>query len=96
MLHDAGVETGDAVAAFGASTTLQLATTAALPLLALPAILGGAAVSHSLATAAYLGVGLFGLLLLAGAVVMTTDRPLELAGNAIEWLLNATIRRPNA
>jgi uncharacterized protein (TIRG00374 family) len=93
MLHDAGVETGDAVAAFGASTTLQLATTAALPALALPAILGGAAVSHSLATAAYLGVGLFGLLLLAGAVVMTTDRPLELAGNAIEWLLNATIRR---
>lgn len=24
---------------------------------------------------------------------MTMDRPLELAGNAIEWLLNATIRR---
>jgi uncharacterized membrane protein YbhN (UPF0104 family) len=52
MLHDAGVETGDAAAAFGASTALQLATTAALPVLALPAILGGAPVNHSLAAAA--------------------------------------------
>jgi uncharacterized protein (TIRG00374 family) len=93
MLHDAGVETGDAVAAFGASTALQLATTAALPLLALPAILGGAPVNHSLAAAAYLGAALFVLLLLGGAVVMRTDRPLELAGNAIEWLLNNTVRR---
>ncbi|MGZ4289342.1 MAG: lysylphosphatidylglycerol synthase transmembrane domain-containing protein [Gaiellaceae bacterium] len=93
MLHDAGVETGDAAAAFGASTALQLATTAALPLLALPAILGGAPVNHSLAAAAYLGAGLFVLLLIGGAAVMTTDRPLELAGNAIEWFLNHTIRR---
>ena len=93
MLHDAGVETGDAVAAFGASTALQLATTAALPLLALPAIVGGAPVDHSLATAAYLGAAMFVLLLLGGAVVMTTDRLLELAGNTLEWLLNATIRR---
>ena len=93
MLHDAGVQTGDAVAAFGASTALQLATAAALPVLALPAILGGAPVDHSLATAAYLGAALFVLLLLSGAVVMTTDRPLELAGSTIEWLLNATIRR---
>jgi uncharacterized protein (TIRG00374 family) len=95
MLRDAGVETGDALAAFGASTTLQLATTAALPLLALPAMLGGAPVNHSLAAAAYLGAALFALLLVAGATVMRTDRPLELAGNAVEWLLNATIRRRN-
>ena len=95
MLHDAGADTGDAVAAFGASTALQLATTAALPVLALPAILGGAPVNHSLATAAYLGAALFVLLLVAGTVVMTTERPLELAGNAIEWLLNTTIKRRN-
>jgi uncharacterized protein (TIRG00374 family) len=95
MLHDAGVETGDAVAAFGASSALQLATTAALPLLALPAILGGVPVDHGLVAAAYLGAALFALLLVGGATVMTTDRPLELAGNATEWLLNATIRRRN-
>ncbi len=76
-------------------TALQLATTAALPVLALPAILGGATVNHSLAAAAYLGVALFVLLLAAGAAVLKTDRPLELAGNATEWLLDATIRRKN-
>ena len=65
MLHEAGADTGDAVAAFGASTALQLGTTAALPVLALPAILGGASVNHSLATAAYLGAALFVLLLVA-------------------------------
>jgi uncharacterized membrane protein YbhN (UPF0104 family) len=74
MLHDAGVETGDAVAAFGASTALQLATTAALPVLALPAILGGATVNHSLVAAAYLGAALFALLLVVGAVVRERDR----------------------
>jgi uncharacterized membrane protein YbhN (UPF0104 family) len=33
------------------------------------------------------------LLLAAGALVFATDRPLELAGRAIQWLLNATVRR---
>jgi hypothetical protein len=70
MLHGAGADTGDAVAAFGASTALQLGTTAALPVLALPAILGGAPVNHSLATAAYLGAALFVLLLVAGTALM--------------------------
>jgi hypothetical protein len=54
MLRRAGVDTGEAAAAFSASTGPQLATTAALPLLALPAIIGGTPVSHSLVAAAYL------------------------------------------
>jgi uncharacterized membrane protein YbhN (UPF0104 family) len=33
------------------------------------------------------------LLLAAGALVFATDRPLALAGRAIQWLLNATVRR---
>jgi uncharacterized protein (TIRG00374 family) len=93
MLRKAGVDTGQAVAALGTSTALQLATTFALPVLALPAILGGTPVHHSLAVAAYLGAALFVLLVGAGAVAFTTDRPLELAGRAVQWLLNATIRR---
>src|SRR6266542_1902247 len=48
MLRRAGVETGEAAAAFGASTLLQIATALALPVLALPAILGGVPISHSL------------------------------------------------
>ncbi|HME04388.1 MAG TPA: YbhN family protein [Solirubrobacteraceae bacterium] len=93
MLRRAGVDTGEAAAAFGASTGLQLATTLALPVLALPAIIAGAPVSHSLATAAYLGIALLVVLLAAGAAAFLTDAPLKIAGAAIQWLLNATIRR---
>jgi uncharacterized protein (TIRG00374 family) len=93
MLRAAGVDTGQAVAAFTASTGLQLATKLALPVLALPAIVAGAPISRSLATAAYLGLGVLVLLLAAGTAAFASDAPLELAGRSIEWLLNATVRR---
>ena len=93
LLHKAGMDTGKAAAALTTSTGLQLATTAALPLLALPAIIFGAPVDRGLVNAAYLGGAVLVLLLAAGAVVFATDRPLELAGRAIQWLLNATVRR---
>lgn len=89
----AGVDAGEAAAALGTSTLLQLATTFALPVLALPAVVGGAQINHSLAKAAYLGVVVFVLLLAAGAMALTTDRPLELVGGAVQWLLNKTVRR---
>jgi uncharacterized protein (TIRG00374 family) len=93
MLRKAGVDTGEAAAAFAASTGLQIATKLALPALALPAIIGGAAIDHSLATAAYLGLGVLALLLVASAAAFVSDAPLELAGRALQWLLNATVRR---
>jgi uncharacterized protein (TIRG00374 family) len=93
MLHSAGVDTGEAAAAFGASAGLQLATTLALPVLALPEIIAGAPINHSLVTAAYLGIGLLVVLLAAGAAAFLTDAPLKVAGSAIQWLLNFTIRR---
>ena len=93
LLRSAGVDTGQAAAAFGASTGLQIATTLALPVLALPAIIGGAPVDHSLATAGYLGLGVLVLLVAAGVAAFATDAPLELAGRAIQWLLNHTLRR---
>jgi uncharacterized protein (TIRG00374 family) len=93
MLRDAGIDTGEATAALAATTGLQLATTLALPALALPAIIGGAPISHSLGDAAYLGLGVLVLLLAAGAIAFTTDAPLELSGRGIQWLLNVTVRR---
>src|SRR6266536_1826477 len=93
LLRKAGVDTGEAAAAFTASTGLQLATTAALPLLPLPAIIGGAPVSHGLATAAYLGAGVLLLLVAAGAAAFATDTPLRLVGRGIQWLRNHTVRR---
>jgi uncharacterized protein (TIRG00374 family) len=93
MLRRAGVDIGEAAAGFTASTGLQIATALALPLVALPAIVGGAPVSHSLATAAYLGVAVLVLLLAAGAAAFVADAPLELAGRRLQWLLNVTARR---
>ncbi|HEX6703085.1 MAG TPA: YbhN family protein [Gaiellaceae bacterium] len=93
MLRRTGIDTGEAVAGLAASTGLQIATRLALPVLALPAILGGAPISHSLATAAYLGLAVLVLLLAAGAAAFTSDAPLELAGRGLQWLLNATVRR---
>ncbi|WP_328519864.1 lysylphosphatidylglycerol synthase transmembrane domain-containing protein [Kribbella sp. NBC_00359] len=94
MLRKAGIaETQDIVTAYGAAAILQMATTFSLPVLALPAILGGAAVNHSLATAAYLGVAVLVTILAVGTTVFVSDKPVELAGRAVQWLLNATVRR---
>jgi uncharacterized protein (TIRG00374 family) len=93
MLRRAGVEVGQAAASLAATTTLQLAAALALPLLALPAIVGGAPVDHSLATSAYLGAVVLVLLIGAGVLAFAFDRPLELAGQALQWTLNHTIRR---
>lgn len=93
MLKKAGFDPGQAVTALGTSSTLQLATTFALPVFALPAILAGAPVSRSLVTAAYLGLVVVLLLAAAGIAAFASDAPLELAGKAIQRLANATIRR---
>jgi uncharacterized protein (TIRG00374 family) len=93
MLRRAGVDAGEAAAAFAASSGLQVATALALPVFALPAIIGGAPVNHGLATAAYLGVASLVLVAAAGVCAFAVDAPLELAGRAIERLLNVTARR---
>jgi len=46
-----------------------------------------------LATSAYLGLAVLLLLLAGGAVAFTTDRLLIVAGDALQWLLNSTVRR---
>jgi uncharacterized protein (TIRG00374 family) len=93
MLRRAGVDTGEAVAAFGASTLLQIGTALALPVLALPAMLGGVPVNHSLRTAALLGIALLVLLVGGATLAFTTDRPLVLLGRVVERVLNATVRK---
>ena len=93
MLRKAGVDGGDAAAALTASTGLQIATALALPVLALPAILGGAPVDRGLAMAAYLGGAVVVLLVGTGAVLFTTDAPLERVGRWVQSLVNVTVRR---
>src|SRR5262245_24931878 len=93
LLRRAGIDAGDAAAALTASTLLQIATALALPVLAVPAMIGGAPVDRGLATAAYLGIAV--IVLLAGAAVLlfSTDAPLAWIGRSVQSILNATLRR---
>ena len=93
MLVGAGLDGGQSAVALGVSAALQWATTAVLPVLALPAILGGAAVDHRLDVAAYLGFGVIVLLIAVGAVALATYRPLSLAARVAQRLVNLTFRR---
>lgn len=93
MLRRAGIAAGRAASALVASTLLQLGTRLSLPVLALPAILGGASVDHGLATAAYLGLAVLLLLIVAGVLAFVFDEPLDSAGRALQWLLNETVPR---
>jgi uncharacterized protein (TIRG00374 family) len=93
MLRRAGVGVDRAASSLAASTTLQLGTRLALPLLALPAILGGTPIAHSLATAAYLALGVLVLLVIGGLLTFAFDRPLVSVGRSLEWVLNRTVRR---
>jgi uncharacterized protein (TIRG00374 family) len=95
MLRRAGLEVGQAAAGFAASTSIQYGAALALPLLALPAIVGGAPVDRSLVTSAYLGAAVVLLLIVGGVLAFAFDQPLELAGRALQSLLNTTVRRHN-
>lgn len=96
MLRRAGVSVGDAATALAATTSLLFGTALALPLLALPAILGGVPVDRSLETSAYLGAAVLVLLVIGGVIAFAFDRPLEDVGRALQWVLNRTVcrRRP--
>jgi uncharacterized protein (TIRG00374 family) len=65
----------------------------ALPVLSVPAILGGVAVSRGLVRAAWLGVALFMLLVGGGAVLLLFDRPIAGVARAIQRIHNAVLRR---
>jgi uncharacterized protein (TIRG00374 family) len=93
MLRRAGVDTERAAVGLSAATVVQVAARLALPVFALPAIIGGAPISRSLATAAYLGLAALALLIIAGVAAFVSDVPLERAGRTIEWVLNHTVRR---
>jgi uncharacterized protein (TIRG00374 family) len=93
MLTTAGIPPSTAGAGLTAVSVLTFATVLALPLLSLPAIIGGTRVAEGLAHAAYLGAGVFVLMIGTGAVLFIWDRPLDFVSRAIQWTLNATVRR---
>ena len=93
MLVRAGIPGARIASSLTAISALLLGAVLALPLLSLPAIVGGTPVASGLANAAYLGAAVFVLMLAGGAAVFVWDRPLAVVGTGIERVLNATLRR---
>ncbi|MDH3227919.1 MAG: flippase-like domain-containing protein [Thermoleophilia bacterium] len=84
FLRTAGISTSTATSGLTAAGILQLGTTLALPLIALPAVILGAPAPRSLLTAAWLGAALFAVLLAFAIAVFIDDRPLTWIGRLID------------
>jgi putative heme transporter len=95
MLVRAGVPGGRVASAVAAVSALTFATLVALPLLSIPAIVGGTPVDRSLRQSLWLGAIVFFLMLGAGALAFAFDRPLVLTGRAFAWVLRVTRIRRN-
>jgi uncharacterized protein (TIRG00374 family) len=93
LLHDAGMDAGQAAAGLATSTLLQIGTALSLPVLSVPALLAGAPINHSLLTAMYIGFAVLVVLVVVGAIALRTDGLLSGVGRAIQAVLNATVRR---
>jgi hypothetical protein len=93
MLVKAGIRGGDVASGLAAATIATTATVLAMPLLALPAIVGGTAAPRGLVQAAYVGVAGFVAVAVLSAVAFGWNRPLLLAGSAVRWVLIHVLRR---
>jgi uncharacterized protein (TIRG00374 family) len=92
MLTAAGFDTDTAIGGLTAFSLLGVGGLLALPLFALPAILGGAAVSPSLVHTALLGIAGFVLYAIFGVILLRTDRPLAALGRVAQSVWNRVTR----
>ncbi len=92
MLTTAGFDTDTAVGGLTTFSLLEVGGLLALPLFALPAILGGAAVSPGLVHTALLGIAAFVLYAIFGVIVLRTDWPLATLGRVAQSLWNRVTR----
>jgi uncharacterized protein (TIRG00374 family) len=93
MLVRAGVPGAAAASGMTASSLLVFGTLLALPLLAVPAIVSGAAVDPELVHASIAGAIVFLAMFALGAACIVWDRPLELIGGAAQNVRNRILRR---
>jgi hypothetical protein len=88
MLAGSGIDTVQAASGLAVSSIISVGALFALPIFALPLLLGGEAVSPGLVHTGELGAIGFVLILAVGIVVLTTDRTLLRLARVVEWLLN--------
>jgi uncharacterized protein (TIRG00374 family) len=95
MLAASGTGMSSAVGGLAAYSLLGVGGLLALPVLALPVILGGAYADRGLADAALLGAAGFAAFAVLGAVILVHDVPLRWAGRTVQQLANwALWKRP--
>ena len=92
MLRERGQRGPAVIAALTAVNLLTFALVLALPVLAVPALIGGS-VDQDLATASLLSLGLFALLVAVGSLLMTNERALARTGRTIQAIRNRIRRR---
>jgi hypothetical protein len=93
MLSMGGIDSAQAGGGLAVSAIIGLAGLFILPVCVVPAILGGVPISPGLEHAAILGIVGFVLIIGAGAILLTTDRPLEELASVLQRLLNALPKR---
>ena len=89
---DVGTSRGTTAAGLTAGSLLLVATLAVLPVLAIPAVIGGAKVPRTLQTASLFGLAVFAALFALGAVLMRSDVAVVRIGRAAAWVV-AKLRR---
>jgi hypothetical protein len=88
MLVAAGVPKGRVVTGLTTNTLLSNAVLFMLPLFSLPAILGGAPIDPSLLRTMIIGIVLFVLIIVGGAIALFTDRTLVWVGGVVRRVLD--------
>jgi uncharacterized protein (TIRG00374 family) len=93
MLASTGIDSVQAAGGLAVSSIIGVGALFALPIFALPVIVGGESVSPGLVHAGELGAIGFVLIVALGVVVLTTDRTLLRLGTILQWLINKVPRR---
>ncbi len=92
MLGDAGFDTTQAAYGLTAQSVLITAAVVAMPVFALPAVIGGTQVPGGLVEAAWIGFAVFVVMVIVGVILLATRRPVCWLGQAIERLANLVRR----
>jgi uncharacterized protein (TIRG00374 family) len=92
MLKRAGIDASSAAGGLAASSMLGVGALLALPIFALPAIVGGSAINPGLQHTALVGIIGFVVFGACGFMVLTTDKPLGLFGRVAQHVWNALAR----
>ncbi len=87
MLAGSGIDTVQAAGGLAVSSIIGVGALFALPIFALPLVLGGEAVSPGLVHTGELGAAGFVLIVAVGIVVLAADKPLMHLARAVDWLL---------